>query len=377
MILSVYLALPDIDNKRRSIKITEGLRAAANSGRWLGHAPYGYSNAKDEKNKPIIVPNEKAQVVKTIFYELVRGKSQAEVREGMKKKGFNIPRATFSVIVRNRAYVGEVHVKSEKGGYYVKGLHQPLVDEKVFEKVQAYLKANYKVQQQSKPKTFRDDLPLRGLILCESCEKSLTGSASRSKTGARHYYYHCNHCGGHRTRAANTHEKLEEILSELKVTSEATKLYEAMVKKLLGKQKPIMRPLEKVKAEIVQLEKRLESLDDNFLDKIIDADSYTKAKTRYNGELQKLKAELTPSTPTQTEFQRLTKSGIHLLEKLPSFYQKSTVQTKRDIVSSIFPEKLTISENKSRTPKINEAVLLISATDKGFIGKKRDNPLKI
>jgi len=85
---------------------------------------------------------------------------------------------------------------------------------------------------------------------------------------------------------------------------------------------------------------------------------------------------MTSSTPAQTEFQRLTKSGIHLLEKLPSFYQKSTVQTKRDIVSSIFPEKLTISENKSRTPKINEAVLLISSTDKGFSGKKTGQPFK-
>jgi hypothetical protein len=42
-----------------------------------------------------------------------------------------------------------------------------------------------------------------------------------------------------------------------------------------------------------------------------------------------------------------------------------------------FPEKLTISETTSRTPKINEAVLLISATDKGFSGKKRDNSSKI
>ncbi|HEX8315676.1 MAG TPA: hypothetical protein VF609_11815, partial [Flavisolibacter sp.] len=108
----------------------------------------------------------------------------------------------------------------------------------------------------------------------------------------------------------------------------------------------------------------------------IDANSYTKAKERYNGELLKLQAELTPSSPAQTEFQRLTKSGIHLLEKLPSFYQRSTVQTKRDIVSSIFPEKLTISENKSRTQKINQAVLLISATDKGLRGKKTGQPFK-
>jgi hypothetical protein len=36
------------------------------------------------------------------------------------------------------------------------------------------------------------------------------------------------------------------------------------------------------------------------------------------------------------------------------------------LLSSIFPEKLIFEENKCRTPKINEAVRLLLATDKGF-----------
>jgi hypothetical protein len=36
------------------------------------------------------------------------------------------------------------------------------------------------------------------------------------------------------------------------------------------------------------------------------------------------------------------------------------------LLSSIFPEKLIFEENKSRTPKINEAVRLMLATYKGF-----------
>jgi len=36
------------------------------------------------------------------------------------------------------------------------------------------------------------------------------------------------------------------------------------------------------------------------------------------------------------------------------------------LLSSIFPEKVIFNENKSRTPKINEAVRLLLATDKDF-----------
>ena len=235
LILGVYLNLPEIDNRRRSIKITEGVRAAAASGRWMGMAPYGYKNARDEANKPIITPNEKAAVVKQIFQALSKGKTQAEVKETLKKKGVNMPKTTYSVLVRNRVYVGDIHVKDEKDGYYVKGLHQPIIEAPLFENVQAILQGNTKIKTLSKPKAANEQLHLRGLLLCAHCGKHITGSASRSKTGELHFYYHCNHCGKHRMRAEKTHEIMAEILGELKVNRGAKKLYEAMVKKLLQK----------------------------------------------------------------------------------------------------------------------------------------------
>ncbi|RYY43366.1 MAG: recombinase family protein, partial [Chitinophagaceae bacterium] len=119
MILSVYLALPDIDNKRRSIKITEGVRAAKLSGRWLGLAPYGYKNARDENNKPIIIPGEKAATVKKIFSLIAGGKTQAEVKEHFKKQGITFAKTTFSEMLRNQVYIGNIRVESESGSYYV------------------------------------------------------------------------------------------------------------------------------------------------------------------------------------------------------------------------------------------------------------------
>ena len=69
---------------------------------------------------------------------------------------------------------------------------------------------------------------------------------------------------------------------------------------------------------------------------------------------------------TQSAFQKFLKTGIHLLNDLPTLYEKSNIEAKREVVCSIFPEKLTISEKGCRTLKINKAVLLIAATDKDF-----------
>jgi site-specific DNA recombinase len=85
----------------------------SNGIRWSVSAdfpPYGYKNARDDQNKPIIVPNEKAATVKKIFLALAKGKTQSEIREALRKNGVSIPRATFSIIVRNRVYIGEIHV---------------------------------------------------------------------------------------------------------------------------------------------------------------------------------------------------------------------------------------------------------------------------
>jgi DNA invertase Pin-like site-specific DNA recombinase len=49
--LALYLAIPEIDNDRRSLKITGGIRAAKKAGRWPGKAPFGYRNSRDDNNR--------------------------------------------------------------------------------------------------------------------------------------------------------------------------------------------------------------------------------------------------------------------------------------------------------------------------------------
>ncbi|MGZ5134570.1 MAG: recombinase family protein, partial [Flavitalea sp.] len=63
LLLGLYLSLPHIDNERRGMKIFDGVKAAKQAGRWPGKGPFGYKNDRDEYNKPIIIPDEKAEVV--------------------------------------------------------------------------------------------------------------------------------------------------------------------------------------------------------------------------------------------------------------------------------------------------------------------------
>ena len=50
--LAIFLAIPEIDNDRRSIKIKGGIRGSLKAGRWCRIAPVGYKNIRDQNNKP-------------------------------------------------------------------------------------------------------------------------------------------------------------------------------------------------------------------------------------------------------------------------------------------------------------------------------------
>ncbi|RYZ28825.1 MAG: recombinase family protein, partial [Sphingobacteriales bacterium] len=273
MILSVYLTLPDIDNKRRSIKITEGVRAARAAGRWIGKPPFGYKKARDEKDKPILVPNEKAALVRKAFQLIAGGKSQADLTAYLKKRGVSFPKSTLSDLLRNQVYIGNIWVQSEGGGYSVKGVHPPLVEEALFLRVQERLEAHLQKKNFTKAKAFKPELHLRGLLLCDNCGEHLTGSASKARNGERHHYYHCNHCGQVRVRAAATHQHMEAILGEFQVKAGAVKLYEKMVKSLLAKEVQKKRPLSKIQEEMRQNEQRLKNIQDDFADRLIDVDT--------------------------------------------------------------------------------------------------------
>lgn len=71
--LALYLTIPEVENDRRSLNVNSGMRRARREGRFLGVAPVGYLNKRDDCNKPILMldPNQ-APLVKRGFEEALK-----------------------------------------------------------------------------------------------------------------------------------------------------------------------------------------------------------------------------------------------------------------------------------------------------------------
>jgi len=373
MMLAFYLSFPEVENDMRSQKILGGVRAAKKEGRWLGKAPFGYRNERDGMNKPIIVPDNNARLIAKIFQDTLKGASQAEIRSELKGKGIYIGKSRFSVLVRSRVYMGEVFVRSEDSppGYYVKGLHAPIVSEDVFYKVQEIVEGKkLKKRTPAKYNTVKEELFLRGHLNCPHCGNHITGSASKGRNG-RHFYYHCNHCKGYRIKVEEAHQAMEHLLSEFTFTRPAQKLYELMVKQLFSSTfKERRKSKDTLQKEVEELEKKLENLDNKFAGDAIDTDTYYRLYGKFNQQLQLLKSELDEERSENAEYNKYLKSGINLLSDLKGYYGKADVNGRKKLLGSIFPENLQLSKSGSRTVRINEALRLMLAVDKGCSKKK-------
>lgn len=378
--LALYLAMPEIDNDRRSIKIRGGIRQALKQGRWIRKAPVGYRNMRDEQNKPIIVPHESnADLIRYAFEAFADGVTQAEIRSELAAKGLRLSKSNFSRLLRRELYIGKMIVPAEgdEPEMVVEAVHQGLISEDLFYRVQNALDGTKKrLNSVAKVTKKRDDLYLRGKLQCSNCGKNLTGSASRGKLGVRYYYYHCNYCRKERYRADAIHELLTNFMESVKFNKGIKAIYDSIVKEILVKsgsdEKVITNGL-KVQQE--KIKERLTNLQDLLVDGTVDAEDYKSMKARFNQELFEINQKMRNIKVSSTNFENFILSGIHLLKNLGKMHDLASVSLKQKILGSIFVDQIIFDGKICRTPEINSAFKLILKHGGAFGTNKKGQPL--
>lgn len=377
VLLAIYLTLPEVDNDRRSMKIREGVRAALVSGRWSRKAPFGYSNTRDKINKPHIVPNENAHLIKFAFEQVADGVSQEFIRVQLRKKGLIVSRANISRMLRNLVYLGKIIVPvfENEPEMIVEGLHDGIVDAELFYKVQEVLKGNIIKANKAKQNCQREELPLRGILYCSICSNKVTGSASKSATGAKHFYYHCNHCKRDRYNAKFANKAMEDFFKNLKFQQTPKEIYKDMLESIIGERSPDKKNKEfdekEMKSKIEILDQKIDKIQDLLIDGVLSADDYNKKKNQFEFEINKLKESVTEEKKISKELKNRIESGINFFTDAGSIYLKASVQQKQKIISSTFPEKIIFENKKCRTLKINDLLQVMLLKDNDLFEIKK------
>ena len=98
----------------------------------------------------------------------------------------------------------------------------------------------------------------------------------------------------------------------------------------------------------------------------IDAADYRTINAESERKITELDAKLIEASKSTAGIQGLLDKVVDSLTRLDQLYTDGYVKKKRQIVGSIFPEKLVFDGSRYRTARLNEAVRLIYKLDKGF-----------
>lgn len=378
MMLLIYLGMPEVDNKIRSEKVIAGNRRALKEGRWVHTQPKGYIPGKDVLGKTLMKPDlELAPLISKLFNDFALGVySQNQLLKMPKYKNLHLSKSNLSRIFKQIAYAGKIRVPEYKDEQeeVVEALHQPLISIDTFNKVQ--LQLNHRSRYKQKASKLNEYLPLRGHLKCSQCGSNLTGSASTSKTGAKHYYYHCNPkkgCG-ERFKINSAHSALTIYLKGLKPYEEVCDLLELILKDNFENSEASKKNLLKKKQiEINNLSQKKNILVDRLLDGTIDNSTYKGTEEEIKTRMSILEVEKSDLKEHQKDTMEFVNFGIYLFKNINSFFEKANVSIKQKILSSILSEKLVFNGEEYRTPKLSKGFEFIYESIKKLNSIKRKN----
>ena len=376
MLRAIKMAEPEMDNLRRSKNTQMGIRRALKAGRYAcGAAPIGYSWDRNGTH-PMIKPNGSAGLVKEA-YELYSTAlySIEGVRKLLQDKGLNIQKTAFNRMLRNPIYKGNIVVPElgDEEEQEVIGIHEAIISRELFDKVQTVLaRILEKNASRVEKVNYREELPLRGLLQCPKCHSSWTGSGSKGN-GGTYFYYHCQNGCKERVKAEEANLVFSDYLKSFQVHPEVSSLYMAIMEDIFKtKEGDREKEIDRFQKTLAELESKLFKVDKMYVDGELEKDSYQRMKASYKDKIQRLQAQITRLTTTDTNFMKYCHYGMSLLGNLDFHYSQASPYIRKKLLGSIFTGKLIFENGNYRTTGLNEAVALIGKFQQEFGHKKAE-----
>jgi DNA invertase Pin-like site-specific DNA recombinase len=274
-------------------EVKRGLREKVERGEPVASPSFGY-NIKDSR---YVIDEEKAKLVRLIFDDYLNGTGVRELAVRMNNLGVLTNRGKkwdkFSIdyILNNPVYAGKIRYNpagktrrnfNEKSIVITQGIHEPIINEETFNKVQerlAHTKSTFRKGEHQQPRSGEDFI-LRGLVKCSSCGTALV----QIKKGM---YLQCNsYTHG---KCTDSHFITMRIINEAVIES----IKEDIEHDNFNITPGIVRSTESdvIEEQIVNLNKKLIRAMDAYENGAYDLKSFKERKAKIEKEIKKLEAK--------------------------------------------------------------------------------------
>ncbi len=354
VLIGVYIgqAEDELDNiKDRTSSV---LRNRAEKGYKLGKAPVGYLNSRDEFKHGIIIPDpDKKDYIKRCYELYATGLfSYERVSKELAKYGFVDSKGKLYTkkriedILKSSVYIGKV----THNGDIFDGVHEPIISNELFYRVQLMLKGEDIKRPKGLVYTYSN------FIKCAKCGYSMVAITKHGANNSGTYvYYHCSNYSKAHQKEKNINETtIDEAMQEVIESFDITEKEIKVIKKEIFKAIDDLKKYEH--KSIDELRKQYDDLVDCIAEKLtqkntdrLGVSEATRAEIIKKLEAQKeaIAHKITNLAENSKDTTKRISILIDFANRIPELYLKATLDEKRLILNTI-TESIIYDEDTNR-----------------------------
>lgn len=386
-----------------SENIRSAFKAKMKAGQFLGSScPYGYKKDPKDHNH-LVVDEYAAEVVRKIYRLYLKGYGKARIGKMLSEAGILIPTLykrnvlginyrnshemettkhwsyqTVHGILNNEVYIGNVvqnkynnlsykdkkHIKQPEGKWIrVTGMHEAIVDEETFRKVQERQRVRTKeVNCEGSTSVFS------GVLFCADCHHAMVRKYERR--GSHKFTGYC--CRTYKTqgkKACTSHAVDYEQLKAavlMSIQNESRKILTPDDIEYLNKMKYVNNKKSEYQSRMCDIEKEIERKESykrktyqNYMDELISREEYMSYVKEYETGISDLKKQWKYMEDQISEHDKLDNEYDEWVEKFKNYINIDELT--RDVVLELI-ERIEVNEDgsvsifyKFKNPYVKEA----------------------
>jgi len=374
MVFQIMAVVNEMERNQISDNVSGAMSYLASQGYYLGGcAPLGYdlksNHSGDRRTSSLVINEQEAMTIRLIFDLYTKGWGYKRIANhinamGMKsKKGHHLAISTIRDILTNPIYVGLLRYnnytnwskKRRKGKnpnpIIVKGIHEPIISEEVWEKALVRMKGDKKAV-----KKHNGFYPLTGILKCPECGASMVLGGS-SQQGKRIFYYICGnfhskgssacHSNGIRCDKAN-----EAVLNKLVELLNNDKFADAVIERMREKQNSSYIPqqdlMENFRKELEKINTSKERLFELYESELISKEEFLKRKQKLDERKEVLKNSTEEVQANMIDYNTLDSKTIKdILKQFKTILLQANDQDEVKLLLKTLIKKITIDADRN------------------------------
>ena len=335
----IYVALSRQYSNNLSEETKKGLFEKAEEGWYPGNSKRGYKTIGGIGSKTWIIDDStdsEAPFIKKAF-ELYANNNwslkklrEEMFREGWKQKnGKPIAKSTLAFTLKDVFYCKKFNWR---GKVYNNGNHERLVSDEIFEIVQR------KLQGKAQPRYRTHNHLFKGMITCENCGCSITAEIQKG-----HTYYHCTHFKPCDQKKFVREEEIEKqvlgYFDKITIKDKETLglITESLKESHVEEMNYHNQTLTTLNKRYQTLQKRLDELYLDKLDRRITLEKYEELETKFRKEQEEARQEKVRHENANINYFELGANLVELSSKAKEIYLKrKLIEDKRRLLNLIF-----------------------------------------